>query len=500
MLALLATLIACSTQVTDKVEDPVADDTGPVDTGPAPVDADGDGSLSDEDCDDADATVYPGAPEVCDGKDNDCLANTQSDADLDTDADGERDCVDACPVYAAPGASGTGTPVAPLGTLQGAVDLAGESGCNEARAYPGTYLENVDWHGWPVNAESVKGEDETILDGDGDASVVSFVSGETAEARISGFTITNGAGASGAGINVREADPTIEGNRIVGNNADVAPYLGGGIRVYEGSPLIVDNLIQGNDAGYGGPEDGSDGGGINLRGGAATILGNLIVDNSAGDGGGIWTAYSDALIAQNVIAGNIADDVPDAGDEAKDGQGGGINVQVAGLDGPRIVGNVISDNMASTYGGGVVTYEDNAAYGEATVSNNTIAFNAVRDTDYGAGFCQWGRTAPVFVNNLVYGNDGVGVYSRDDIDATVTFNLVFGNTADWAGSATFTGDGGGNVLADPRVGAASADGDWTNDDFALGTASPAIDAGDPEILDPDGSRSDIGHLGGPFGG
>ncbi|MBX2803325.1 MAG: hypothetical protein KTR31_36935 [Myxococcales bacterium] len=36
------------------------------------LDADGDGVLASEDCDDTDATVYPGAPEICDGLDNNC--------------------------------------------------------------------------------------------------------------------------------------------------------------------------------------------------------------------------------------------------------------------------------------------------------------------------------------------------------------------------------------------------------------------------------------------
>ena len=56
------------------------------------IDADGDGYKSSEgDCDDSDATVYPGALEQCDGKDNDCNAVTgdgTSEAWLNSACDG----------------------------------------------------------------------------------------------------------------------------------------------------------------------------------------------------------------------------------------------------------------------------------------------------------------------------------------------------------------------------------------------------------------------------
>lgn len=79
--------------------DGVPRDTGdPVDSAALPVDADGDGWSVDEDCDDSDAAVNPGADEVpYDGIDNECDPNT---ADDDLDGDGHviaGDCDDADP-------------------------------------------------------------------------------------------------------------------------------------------------------------------------------------------------------------------------------------------------------------------------------------------------------------------------------------------------------------------------------------------------------------------
>jgi len=74
------------------------DDGGGAGTGgDGAVDADGDGWAAEEDCDDADATVHPGAVERCwDRVDNDC--------------DGVRSCVDVVITVDATGAaSGTGT-------------------------------------------------------------------------------------------------------------------------------------------------------------------------------------------------------------------------------------------------------------------------------------------------------------------------------------------------------------------------------------------------------
>jgi len=71
------------------------DCSGAADFGGAPeLDGDGDGVFDCEDCDDADADNFPGNPEVCDGQDNDC--DTGSDEAADLDGDGQTLCDGDC--------------------------------------------------------------------------------------------------------------------------------------------------------------------------------------------------------------------------------------------------------------------------------------------------------------------------------------------------------------------------------------------------------------------
>jgi hypothetical protein len=89
---------------------------------------------------------------------------------------------------------------------------------------PGTYVENIDFHGKNVLLKSRQGPEKTIIDGNRAGSVVSFAGGENPNARLDGFTLRRGSGTVtkngvyGGGIYCSSSSPTIIRNVIVENN------------------------------------------------------------------------------------------------------------------------------------------------------------------------------------------------------------------------------------------------------------------------------------------
>ena len=99
-----------------------------------------------------------------------------------------------------------------------------------------------------------------------------------------------------------------------------------------------------------------------------------------------------------------------------------------------------------------------------------------------------------FTNNVVYGFDK-GIWNSSP-------NLKVNNNCFWNVPTPISGTqpplvNSGNLYVNPMF--VKDYGDFPDIDFHLQMYSPLIDAGDSTILDKDGTRSDIGFYGGPFG-
>ncbi len=353
--------------------------------------------------------------------------------------------VSALVLAAAPStASAADHVVLPGDSIQAAIDSASPG--DRVLVEPGLYSETIQFQGKPIQVIGVGGPAATTLDGAGTGSVVAFAGTEDATTRLQGFTITGGAASFGAGgIRVGAATPLIEDCIVTGN----AGKFGGGV---SGNAIMNRCSIMNNSASlthgggvYGAPQlshciiagntaTSAYGGGLYLTGGPVSVVDCLVIENrtllgNAGRGAGIYVDSStDAVIENTVIASNVA------GAGVFGAIGAGVFVESVGttLTNCTIVGNVLA-SVNETAGG---------IYGPAIVRNSVVR----------------GNEAQQLVNT-----------------GAVAYSDVAGG---WPGA--------GNIDLDPQFV------DESNANYHLRMASPCIDAGDPNVLDDDGTRSDIG--------
>lgn len=186
--------------------------------------------------------------------------------------------------------------------IQEALDDVNVQDGDEIVVCPGTYAEDIEFHGKAVTLRSSDPQDPsivatTVIQGSGSTRVVTFDEDEGPKAVLAGFTITQGDSYNGGGIYCYYASPTIRNNVIEGNQAS----YGGGVYCSSGSPRIYLNTIQTNNA-------SSYGAGIYLSYSAAEIRDNVIVENQADSRGGGIYSYGSTVpqIRNNTIADNEA--------------------------------------------------------------------------------------------------------------------------------------------------------------------------------------------------
>lgn len=178
--------------------------------------------------------------------------------------------------------------------------------CNEVWVAEGLYLECVEipagialYGGFAGNEMAREKRDwnmnTTILDGNGEKSVIRIDAGATSTTVIDGFTIQNGMAEIGGGIYCAEASPSIFNNVIKDNNAS---ERGGGIFCGASDAVIKNNIFMHNYSPVGsaiGCENDS----------RASIVNNTIFENG-NSSGGVVSALTSALpeLVNNIVVYN----------------------------------------------------------------------------------------------------------------------------------------------------------------------------------------------------
>jgi len=310
---------------------------------------------------------------------------------------------------------------------------------------PGIYYETINFSGKNITVTSTDPNDRgivgyTIINADGDGTVVTFENGESDKAVLTGFTITGGIGT---------LDYSYEDSSY-----SYKQFYGAGIYCnYNASPTISHCVVTRNHAPYYENIDDttydiaySSGGGICCMGSRAVVTHNTVYNNSAYQGGGIY-ASSYAFVSNNVIYNNAA------------ARGGGVYAGYCYLVNNTIANNDVSKDTEYGIGGNVYAYFDEDS------SIGAVANNVIYGAASGGGLYYSRAHDDLIRFNNVW-NNLPGNYGMQD---PTTYDDIWDDAADWTGCY-------GNISADPRflnVGM---------NDFHLRQESPCISAGDPNFV------------------
>ncbi len=394
------------------------------------------------DCDDANPAVHPGASEVCDGQDNDCDSATSESGMI---------------------AVGSTT----YSNLSGAIAAAGGS---EIQLCSGTYTGTYTTTG-NVKIRGVSGASATILQGRGSNPVFTLggdleLTGVTVTGGVGTYTGGIDAFTAGSALTIRLKDCIFRSNQ--GGSTSTGGGYGGAILAYNDSTVhaenceftsntaytsggaiyasnlhLVNTTFSSNSATYGGAimidsgelsADASTsfssntasyyGGGIILFGAAATLdPDTTLTGNSAALGGALLAQNTDDGTAFSLSGGTYE------GNTATNTGGG---VYLAG-DYASGTGMTIRDNSAM-YGGGLALEGTGVEVSDSDISDNSA-------TSYGGGVIVWEYAPGAWLAGLLIDNndapEGGGVYFDGVVGATLDECDLTNNTADSNGAGIY---------------------------------------------------------------
>ncbi|MCP4917797.1 MAG: hypothetical protein GY913_12860 [Proteobacteria bacterium] len=305
------------------------------------------------------------------------------------------------------------------------------------------------------------------------------------------------------GIEVN-GDVVIESSVLSDNQG----YSGPGALQVSGSLVLQDTVVDGNSTTYG------TSGGVAVVGGTVEISGSEFSDNAGYNGGGALYVQGGDLVVESTTF---------EGSSTTYNAGGAI----AWLDGDFLMMSDVRATGGSAQNGGGLLYarggsislvrvwleEGQTTYGDGGVASLTGNSVEVTNSVFRAGTAQGtgvlavsGQSASLVNNDFLDGSSqyGASLLSLGSAYTEFVNNIgafgpdtpvSVGGTVEASHNAWFELDaieleGPDDVLADCEFVAYP-------DDLHLAEGSPCIDAGTPDLLDADGSPSDIGAFGGP---
>jgi len=342
-------------------------------------------------------------------------------------------------------------------SIQSAIDDANDG--DVIIADPNTYYENINFLGKAITVRSTDPNDPnvvaaTIIDGNqpddpNKASVVTFNNGEDANSVLSGFTITGGTGSwllvswefkglrwnrcGGGLVCYNMSAPTISKNVFTGNTAG----QGGGIYIYGDpvnpddpsnpafhiSPVITDNTFTNNSAivahGFNPPDNNyptynyGDGGAIVAFQGCDAAITGNLIENNHADN------YGGGIQLRQWNNGYIEDNQIISNDSI---EGAGIHIEYTSS--PTVRDNLIKANITGGLGGGGIYI---VFYSDPIIEKNLITQN---DSVNGAGIAVFWSSNPTIRNNMIVNNvNGAGIRIKGGSIPVITNNTIVGNSA-----------------------------------------------------------------------
>jgi hypothetical protein len=296
-----------------------------------------------------------------------------------------------------------------------------------------------------------------------------------------------------AGLNL-DSSAVLDGIMVQDGNAnsDISPLGGGGMYNESSSPSLTNVTFNDNSA--------ISGGGMRNASNSSPILSNVTFSSniSTGSAGGMSNSYSAPTLINVTFTGNTA---------AKEG-GGMYNSFCS----PSLTNVIFSGNTATWDGGGMCNYFSSPKLSNVTISNNiagwvgggiynisaspnltNVTFSG-NTAGYGGSGIDNNGSSPMLTNVTFYGNSasesGGGIFNNYSSFPTLTNCILWGNLPyQIVGDPAIVSysdiqggyDGVGNIDTDPLLDPLADNGGFVMT-HALGAASSAIDAGNPDPI------------------